>query len=60
MANKNMYYPVGFQDKVNRLMQILSIQGIDLRNTTHPEALSESKLFKYLVERELARYETKE
>lgn len=54
MANKNLYYPPGFQEQVNALIEALKQRGVDLRNKKL-NLPSESLLFRYLVEQELKR-----
>lgn len=54
MPGKKLYYPDGFQQDVDALMDILESQGVDLRNEKL-KVRSESKLFRWLVEQELNR-----
>lgn len=52
MAAKNIYYPTGFQEQVNALIEKLQKQGVDLKDQKRGIP-SESKLFRWLVEQEL-------
>lgn len=48
----NIWLPSGYSERIERLMDTLAAQGVDLRNEKHPAILSISKLLRYLIEQE--------
>lgn len=48
----NIWLPSGYAERIERLMDTLAAQGVDLHNEKHPTILSISKLLRYLIEQE--------
>lgn len=50
----NLWMPEGWDEKIKELMDYLEAQGVDLRDKNR-DTLSQSALFRYLVEKEMKR-----
>lgn len=59
MAKKYLHYTNEQQEAINRLHKLLEARGINTKDPKHPDAFSDSALFRYLIEQELKRQTNK-